>query len=235
MVKAFRVVATGCAGALGLILALGCAGGQVDSAARVHSAALAEGEVALAEGAPDAAEVAFRQALAAIPHDERALRGLARAHLARGDGEAALSALLELEEFHGEDGRRRAATDRCRALALAVRQRRARGESQRALEAARQLSVDSCEPEQSARLLSQALLGEARRQRLERNGAEAIALFREAAEVDPSEPDAFAEAAALLLLEGRRDEAVELLAAALLEHPSHGQLRDLMVEALAGR
>jgi tetratricopeptide (TPR) repeat protein len=218
-----------------LAVVLGCAGDHVDSAAHAHAAALAEGEAALAEGTPDAAEAAFRVALVAVPHEARALHGLARAHLERGDGEAALRALLELEEFHGEDGRRRAEADHCRALAAGVRQRLARGDSQRALGVARQLSVASCDPEKSARLLWRALLAEARRQRAEQNGDEAIALFRAAAEADPSEPEAFVEAAVLLLLAGRRDEAVELLAAALLEHPSDGDLRDLMVEALVGR
>ena len=242
MGKGLRAAGSGCARApsrrllaLGLALVLGCAGGQADSAARAHAAALAEGEAALAEGTPDAAEVAFRAALVAVPHEARALHGLARAHLERGDGEAALRALLELEEFHGEDGRRRAGPVHCRVLTSAARQRLARGDSQGALGVARQLPVASCEPEESAHLLGQALLAEARRQRAEHNDAEAIALFRAAAEADPSEPEASVEAAALLLLAERRDEAVELLSTALLEHPSDRDLRDRMVEALVGR
>jgi tetratricopeptide (TPR) repeat protein len=244
MRKGVRETGTGCArapgrkailGACAVVLALGCAGDQVDSAARAHPVALAEGEAALAEGNPDAAAVAFRAALAADPREARALHGLARAHLERGDGEAALRALLELEEFHGEEGRRRAGADRCRVLTAAARQRLARGDSGPALEVARQLPVASCEPEESARLLGRALLAEARRQRAEHKDAEAIALFRAAAEADPSEPDAFVEAAELLLRAGRRDEAVELLSTALLEHPRDRDLRDRMVEALAGR
>ena len=244
MRKGLRAIGSGCAraqapgrllGACAALLVLGCAGGQADSAARAHAVALAEGEAALAEGAPDAAEVAFREALTAVPHEARALHGLARAHLERGDGEAALRALLELEEFHGEEGRRRAGADRCRVLTAAARQRLARGDSGPALEVARQLPVASCEPEESARLLGRALLAEARRQRAEYNDAEAIALFRAAAEADPSEPDASVEAAELLLRAGRRDEAVELLSTALLEHPRDRDLRDRMVEALAGR
>ena len=216
-------------------LGLGCASGQVEASAREYAVQLAEGEAALAEGAPEVAVQAFGAALVAIPHDARALHGLARGFLDLGDPEPALRVLAELEEYHPDYLSRQAGAERCRALAAAVRSRLAEADSRRALLAARALPAASCGQAESARLLAKSLLAEARRARDERRDDEAIALFREAAGVDFLDPEAFAEVARALLATGRRDEVLEVLSSALLAHPADRGLRDLMVEALVAQ
>jgi len=189
-----------------------------------------EGEAALAEGDLELAVSAYRAALALAPDDRRALAGVLRAELERGDGESALRALRELETRSGSPA---GAADRCAALGLAARARLVRGETAGALAAAREHGTNACEEGRRQPLLARALVAEGHRHRTEGRLELASRSYRAATEADPARADVFELAGRLLLDDGRSDEAVRLLAIALAHHPEAPALRDSMVRALS--
>ena len=210
---------------------LACAGAP-DDPARTH---LEEGEAALAVGAPEKAESAYRLALETAPRDPRALRGLLRAQLQRGEGEPALALLARLDGaepgwWHREGGREL----RCQALLLAGVARLESGNPAGALEPARLSSDSACRG--GPDLYARALAAEGDRARRGGDAVAAIGHYRAALET-ATLPDAqtYHSAASLLIEDGRREEAVALLSEALQVHPEDRALRDLMVRALSIR
>lgn len=219
------LVASALAG--GLLLA-GCASGPPPTETEL-------GEQALVAGDWRGALTHFALALRADPADGRARLGEARAHLSGRDPEAALRsfgalARIDRTRFQGE-GREPYAD----ALAAAVRVRLRRDQSEAAVAAARALT--RLEPDRVGvrRLLAEALLAEAERQRLRGDAQKAYALYAETTRTDPSQLAGWVGSAELLIESKDGKGAVRLLEAARRYHPTAGEIRTLTIQALRFR
>jgi len=213
-----------------LALVLGCATEPKDDVRAVRDAA----DVALAQGQTDAALAAYRTALDLAPDDAGARLGAARALAARGDLDLALAAYDAYAEVAPEPASPRVRDEVCSVHSALVRRDLAAGEIDSALGAARRLESEPCRLEEVTPLLGAAL--RAAGQRAEAAGSDAaLALYMEAIRLDSAHVSPYLRAARLLMHESRVDEAIELLAEALTEHPRDPDLQALMVDALSGR
>jgi tetratricopeptide (TPR) repeat protein len=204
----------------------GCAG--VDP----YEVALERGRVALALGETEDAADAYRSALAFRPDDPLALHGLARTHVARGDGEAALPIFARLAAVDPDYLDHEAATDHHFALYQAARDRTLRGDSAGALRLLRRLQQLAPAHDGLAPLAHEVLLVEGARLRVAGDEAAAAQLLTEALGPTAAGPDAAAQVASALLAIGREDAAIPLLSDALLRRPHDATLRALMERAL---
>ncbi len=199
-----------------------------------HLVHLDEGEANLAVGDADAAVAAYRVALDVTPDQPDALLGLARAELARADGDAALAALDRLVEIDaGAAVAGRTTELRCAALVAVATRRLERDES--AAGPAGELELVPCAGAAARDARVAVHLDEAGRDRRAGRPEQALAHYAAAREADPDRVAGFSEAAELLLDAGRRDEAIGLLSAGLERHPREARLRELMVAALGVR
>lgn len=192
------------------------------------------GAVALGLGEVDDAADAYRSALSYDPHDPEALYGLARCHVALGDGEAALDAFASLEQADPLFFQQKAGTDYHFALYQAAQQALRRGDSTLALRRVRKLQALAPDHGGLPELATETLIAEGGRLQVAGHPDEAEALFSEA--LGQSSPEAGAAAAAALaeaLMErNRMDPAISVLSDALLRHPDDAHLRGLMDRAL---
>lgn len=186
-----------------------------------------DGDAALAQGHPDEAVAAYRRALGMASDDLGALRGLMAAEVAAGDADAALETLDRLAAADPEP------VDPCPVLELASKRRLERGDLTGAEYVSRGGIQARCTGSdlQLARVLDEQAVVAGSAGDLEA----ALALEREAIDLDPGQPARFERAAQLLLGEDRVGEAVTLLASGLEQHPENRGLRDLMVRALSIR
>jgi tetratricopeptide (TPR) repeat protein len=216
------------ASALLAVLLCACGPPQHAQLARVRGdLALRIGEVA------DAAD-AYRQALAADPRDPDALLGMARCHVALGDGEAALDLFERLEAADPAYFASRAATDYHFALYQAAKQALRQGDSALALRRVRRLR--SLDPDHGGldTLETDVLILEGGRLQVAGRPEAGEALFREAMGrgTPGAEREATAALARALLERGRTDRAISILSDALLRHPGDRELQALMDGAL---
>jgi predicted Zn-dependent protease len=211
---------------------LACAGGGREAREEDYRTHLAEGHLALRAGEPEDAEDAYRRALALHPDSAAAIHGLARTHAARGDGRAALTLLLRLEQQHPEYFRSQALPDMRFALYQAAKQYLWAGNSGRALELVK--SLEQLDPDHGGleELRREALLREAARLYVGGRFHEAEVL----ASTVVGRPVEGAEAARLLaevLIERQRTAlAISVLSDALARHPGDARLQRLMDRAL---
>ena len=193
---------------------------------------LERGDVALRMGHGEDAADAYRAALALRPGDPSALEGLARAHLARGDGEAALDTLVRLERQDPGRVQERAGAELRRALFLAAGRRLRLGDSAGALRLLRRLEgLDPGHPGLQP-LWVDCLVAESGRLRVAGRGEEAASLLREAVGADAADGDLAFTLAVSLMERGRLDTAISVLSDALLRHPEEPRLQALMERAL---
>ena len=215
---------------LALLVALfqGCASGPPPTDSEL-------GEQALARGEWRQAKIHFSIALKKNPRAGRAWLGQARAQIEGRDPEASLRSLsslakIDAERFTGEG--RPVYAD---ALHEAAAARLSQGQSQAALVAARALA--KLEPQRRGlnRVLGEAILAEASRNRLRGNRDAAFALYQEAAKVVPQRLEGWLGSAEILIESNRGKVAVRLLQAAREYHPTSGEIRMLSIQALSAR
>jgi tetratricopeptide (TPR) repeat protein len=211
-----------------LMLSNGCVSGPPPTNVELGEAALEAGNWRLAK-------THFTEALKADPRSGGAWFGQARAQMKGRNPEGALQSLSSLSKadrplFVSEAG----ATYRD-ALEAATRHRLGRDQNEAALVAARTLAKLDPGRRGLARLLGQAIVGEAARRRWQGDRAVALTLYREACQISPEALDAWVGAAEILLELGRGNEAIRLLEAARTAHPTAGQIRMLTVQALGAR
>jgi len=204
------------------LLVLGCV-----SAATI-APDLERGEAALASGEAEDAADAFRSALAVDPASSRALHGLARSEIARGDGESALATLTELEALDAGYFRSRAAEDQRIALEQAAAARLWRGDPAGALGL-----LDQLAPIEPARtglfaLRARALIAEAGRLQVVGRRDEAYALYCRATGEAPSRSEVVAALAERLHDYGYTDIAITVLSDELRRKPGDSRLVGLM-------
>jgi tetratricopeptide (TPR) repeat protein len=217
---------------LGVVLAAaGCLYSPDERAARAARDHVNRGDIALALQRYDEAEQAYRSALAALPDEESALVGLARAEVAQGEYVAAVERYDELALYRPESFRALHDDELCPTLIAASQHLLAEGDSRAALVYARRAERDECTTPGTAAALSRALVAEATRT----SPPDAADLYREAASTDPALAVAFLEGATLLLEQGRREEALELLSEGMKHHPNDRRLQSLAVDALGIR
>jgi tetratricopeptide (TPR) repeat protein len=189
---------------------------------------LERGQVALAIGDPEDAEDAYQQLLSLRPNDPAALLGLARTHLARHDGEAALEALARLNG--AAPGYLDAHAPEVVPLALeqAARQSLESGDTARALE--RLARLDQLDPGRPgvAELRVQTEILEAGKLYAAGRIPEAEALASRAFRARLSGADAALALAHALAREGRLDMAISILSDARARHMGDRRLTALM-------
>ncbi len=188
---------------------------------------LQEGEAAMAEGDSEKAMAAYQVALALVPGDPRALRGLLDAQVAYGEAEGALVTLAALEEASPDP------VDPCPVLDLAVADRLEAGEPEAATQLAERARAEACPGSRAA--LGRALEARALDAAADGDLQASLADWQAAIAAEPGSADRYEAAAGLLLELGRTEEAVSLLADGLERHPESRSLRDLMVRALSIR
>lgn len=192
------------------------------------------GDVALALGNPVDAADAYREALSIEPKDPPALLGMARSHVAQGDGEAALVFFGRLAAADPTYFEAEAATDFHFALYQAAKQALHRGDSTLALRQVRRLRELDPDHGGLEELETEVLILEGGRLQVAGRPEAAEALLQEA--MGRGTPEADREAAVALasaLLErGQNDRAISVLSDALLRHPGDSELRALMDGAL---
>jgi thioredoxin-like negative regulator of GroEL len=214
---------------LGLGLALGASGGCASAVAVAPM--LERGEAALAAGEAEDAADAFQSALALRPGDRRALFGLARSHLARGDGEAALVVFAELRAGDPSHFAATASGDYERALVQAARSRLWRGDPAGALRLLEGLGPQAAVSPAVRDLRARARLVEAGRLQVAGRTREAVELYRQATGIDAG-PDPTAALAESLIAEGQVDTAISLLSDGLRRSGGDARLAALMQRAL---
>lgn len=215
-----------------LALGIACGGVGAGQAGATYERDLGRGDVALRLGQAEDAADAYRAALDMRPGDPAALHGLARAHLAAGDGEAALAILARLDRGQPGRARERAGSDVERALLMTAEERLARGDSSGALRLLRRLrEVDSGYPGLQ-RTLVEALFAEAGRLQVAGEPGRAGALVREAMGSEAEPADVSFALAVGLMERGRVDAAISVLSDALRSRPSDPRLQPLMDRAL---
>lgn len=211
--------------ALGVALALGCAG------ARLAEPQLQRAEMALAVGSPEDAIAAYRRALEYEPRNPEALHGLARAHVARGEAETALGIYTGLElgaPAYFESALR----DYLEAVDRAAEGRLAAGDAAGALELLRRLQERDPGRAGVDPRIRAALLAEGARRVADGRVWEGEELFREVLEADPGSVEAVLGLAEALLTAGRVDDAIRVLSDASLAHPDDPRIDALMDRAI---
>jgi tetratricopeptide (TPR) repeat protein len=189
---------------------------------------LERGQVALAIGDAEDAEDAYRQLLSMRPDDPAALLGMARTHLARQDGEAALEALARLNG--AAPGYLDAQAPELAPLALdqAARQSLESGDTARALERLGRLEqLDPGRPG-VAELRLEAEILEAGKLYAAGRIPEAEALVSSAFRAPLSGADAALSLAHALAQQGRLDMAISILSDARTRHMGDRRLTALM-------
>jgi len=213
-----------------LLLAFLCACGSSPRA----DLARERGDVALRVGDIADAADAYREALAADPRDPEALLGMARCHVALGNGEAALGVFERLATVDPAFFETKAATDYHFALYQSAKQALRQGDSALALRRVRRLR--GLDPDHGGleELETDALILEGGRLQVAGRPEAAEALYREAmGQGSPEASRAGAAALARALLDrGQYDRAISVLSDALLRHPDDPDLRALMDGAL---
>jgi Flp pilus assembly protein TadD len=216
----------------GLVLLglLACANG----APRRAELARERGDVALGLGNSADAADAYREALSIEPRDPEALLGMARSHVAQGDGEAALVVFGRLAAADPAYFEVEAATDFHFALYQAAKQALRRGDSTLALRQVRRLQELDPDHGGLEGLETDVLIREGGRLQVAGRPEAAEVLLQEA--LGRGTPEADREGAvalAVALLErGQTDRAISVLSDALLRHPGDPELRALMDGAL---
>ena len=189
---------------------------------------LERGEVALDIGNPEDAEDAFRQVLALRPDDPAALLGLARSHLARQDGEAALDALARLNGAAPGYLASHAPQVETQALELAARQSLENGDSAWALDRLARLEQRDPGRPGVAELRVRAEILEAGKLYAAGRIPEAEALASRALRARVSGADAALSLAHALAQQGRLDMAISILSDARARHLGDRRLSALM-------
>lgn len=210
---------------LALLLGVGCAGGVA------IGPVLQRGELALAAGEVEDAADAFQSALALEPGNPRALLGLARSHLARSDGEAALVVFAELRSIAPAYFAAQAAADYELALEQAARSRLWRGDPAGSLRLIALLDPASAAKPGVRALRTRAQLVEAGRLQVAGRDREAAALYRQATGAEPGS-DPAAPLAEALIAEGEIDTAISLLSDAARRAPGDPRVAVLLRRAL---
>ena len=192
------------------------------------------GDLALQLGEIEDATDAYREALASDPDDPWALLGVARCHVAQGDGEASLDDFGRLATLDPAFFEQEAATDYHFALYQSAKQAQRRGDSALALRRVRRLRELDPGHGGLEELETDVLILEGGRLQVAGRQGEAEALFREAMGRGTPQADRAGSAAlARALLErGQTDRAISVLSDALLRHPSASDLQALMDRAL---
>ncbi len=215
-----------------LVLACHSLEASAPDGAEARQARLHRADMALAKGEPGLAAPEYRAVLSEDPECTDALVGLARALTQMGDPVGALTAYDALRRI---DAARFAALghrERCRTLAGAIAAQLDAGDADSALEAAMRVPELGCAERVDPALLARSRL--ARAEALaETDSGRAIDLYREAIRLDPPASTVFVRVARLLLGDGRREEALELLILGLEEHPDSMELKEFTVEVLA--
>ena len=223
--------------------------------------ALDAAELALARADWVEAERGFASILAKDEANDRALLGAARVELGRRDPEAALALFDRYEIAVEVEGgwSMRARRDRCEALALAAEAALSRSDAARAVALSERLGDASCEVERADRIRAEATLALAGRHRSSGELDHALDLYRSVipnqpagmVDRDSNQPSpgtrtgalrtpalqsagarAYRGAALILRDQGRRGEALALLARGLAELPTDRDLIRLTVEIL---
>lgn len=192
------------------------------------------GDVALQLGEIEDAADAYRDALASDPDDPHAILGMARCHVALGDGEAALDDFGRLVAADPGSLEGYAATDYHFALYQAAKQAQRRGDSTLALRRVRRLRELDPDHGGLEELETDVLILEGGRLQVAGRQDEAEALFREAMGrgTPPADRAGSAALARALLERGQTDWAISVLSDALLRHPGASDLEALMDRAL---
>ena len=211
--------------ALGLLSLQGCATGPPPTPTQLGLAALETGDWR-------AAKTQFAIALRADAKNGEAWLGQARAQLMGRDPEAALRSLSSLAKVDRRRFQTQARETYADALEDASRQRLTRKQPEAALAAVRALA--QLEPERPGLggLLGPALIAEADRRRMVGDRPAALDLLREACGVVPHRLEAWVGAAEILLETRQGNEAIRLLEAARVYHPTAGSIRMLTLQAL---
>ncbi|MDJ0852567.1 MAG: tetratricopeptide repeat protein [Myxococcota bacterium] len=221
------------AASLSLVTALACAGSAARSGSvhATYARDLERGDLALRMGFAADAVDHYRSALALRPQDPAALHGLARAHVAAGEGEAALAALARLERSDPAWLEDRAGAEMREAMFQSAKARLERGDAAGALRLLRRLrTLDPGRPG-LRRLTVDAAFAEAGRLQVGGRQPEAAALLVEVGHGAPR--DTFAYTLAVGLMErDHLDLAISVLSDAVGERPSDGRLVALMDRAL---
>jgi Flp pilus assembly protein TadD len=208
-----------------LLLLLGCATESI-------APELRRGDLALAEGEAEDAADAFESALSVRPEHPRALHGLARSYVARGDGESALVIFNELKQLHPVYFRDHAQSDEQVALRQVARSRLWHGDPAGSLRLIRKLDAAGSDDPTLRDLRSRALIAESGRLLIAGRDDEAATLYREATGEDPGSGSLAAHLAEKLLENGQTGTAISVLSDALLRSPDDGRLVSLMDRAL---
>ena len=197
-------------------------------------AARQRGDVALQLGDAEDAADAYREVLAYDPRDAEALLGLARSHVAEGDGEEALDVFVRLEQAHPDFLAHEAGSDFHFALYQAAKQAQRRGDSTLALRRVRRLQALDPDHGGLEELVIEVLIAEGSRLAVAGRLEAAEVLFQEALGWGtPGDEVAASAALARMLLErGLIDRAISVLSDALLRHPDAPELSRLMERAL---
>jgi tetratricopeptide (TPR) repeat protein len=223
--------------ALALVLAAtapGCLATPEERAARAAQEQVHRGDLALARGQAESAEVDYRAAIALYAGQRDAWLGLARAQSAQGRD---LEALASYDALGKLDPERLAAVRVAEVCPLWIRASLGAleaGETATALSQARRAGREGCQGPAAASVLASALSATALGV-CPQDPQRAADLYAEAASADPTDAAAFVRAGLLLLRLQRREAALTLLSEALRLHPRDAVLQTLMVDALAQR
>jgi tetratricopeptide (TPR) repeat protein len=192
-----------------------------------------QGDAALAAGEAQRADALYVRALEeGTAEPARALHGRARVALALRDPERALRVYGDLARADRGYWQRTARVDYGEALFAAGRQRLVDGRAGEAVEALR--ASRRVDPARAGlgRWLRKALCAHAEALAMHGRRDQALALFREALEVDPGAVGAYVGAAEILIGTGRKQEALALLEVARRADPNDGRVRALTMEAM---
>ncbi len=215
--------------------ALACAGARPEApeGPAAAEAAVRRADMALAMGQAEAAAAGYREALELDPASGAALLGLARSLAQLGDATQALALYDALATGHPSRFEALGPRELCAVLGAAIEARMAEASAIEALAVAGRVSELGCEGRISAGSLA----------RVHRAAAEALAPghasdaidhYREAIRLEPQPAEVFIAAARLLIAEGRRPEALDLLIRGLGERSESTALKEFAVEILAG-
>ena len=220
-----------------LLLAAACAGEanrnlhQSRSVHATYERELERGELALRMGFAQDAVDHYRSALALRPSDPAALHGLARSHVAAGDGESALAALARLERSDPLWLEQQAGGELREAMFQAARSRLRRGDAAGSLRLLRRLRKIDPERPDLQRTIVDAAFAEAGRLQVGGRPETAAALLAEVGHAAPEEDLAFALAVGLMD-RGRVNLAISVLSDAIELRPGEARLAALMDRAL---
>lgn len=218
-------LATVVLGVLGAVAGGGCQSGPPPSLVE-------QGDAAYAQGEYRAADALYARALTATPGLPAALHGRARVSVVQRNPEVALRLHGELAKADPGYWRSAARADYALALFEAGKSRLGKGQAAGAVRALRALrKVDSEWPRLDG-WLARALTAHAAELSMHGRRKEALALFEEAAQLDPASTPAYVGAAEILIGSGRKKEALELLEVAREIDPGDRRVRALTMEAM---